>query len=347
MLNKKISVCLVLSSLFALTACGGGNSGNSSNGNTDTKDKGVVQDPVSNGTRYYSVNYEMDEDNKNYEFHKIYMQIFNQKFTNSYSNTALNEYLLTEQKLYLPTDIASKTIDIHSMTDWTLNIIGDVKEDWKLEKVDLSDKNMFDTVFPAYRTLGFDTQLMLKAAAFLNNEGTKKFPKGSSCYRLIESKANKDGFTFQTETTLGQSTALEQSFADFKYENIGYYGYLSLDEHNPFDFTYRADQGTWQNVQWVTIYDTHLGFAANGASAVQYQGKTYDAQYASSIKWTAANEVQHWQTFLNKLNQPNVDYPEKDQAIYGAKLRIAELKTACYVYNETAFKALDALNSLN
>ena len=112
-----------------------------------------------------------------------------------------------------------------------------------------------------------------------------------------------------------------------------------MNQTNPFGFTYKAVKGTWQTVQWTTIYDTSLGFAASDSVAVQYQGKPYTASYTSNIGWTADQEVKHWETYLKNANDP--------QRIRFAQLRIAQLKSGCYVYNETAARALVSLNALN
>lgn len=53
-----------------------------------------------------------------------------------------------------------------------------------------------------------------------------------------------------------------------------------------------------------TIYDTSLGFAENDGVAVQYQGKTYAADYTSNIGWTAEQEIKHWEIYLKKYQQP-------------------------------------------
>lgn len=71
---------------------------------------------------------------------------------------ALFQWCLTANKLYTPLEIAANTVALNSMTSWTLTFIGNVKTDIKLEKVDVSGKNIFDTVLPGYRSLGFDSE---------------------------------------------------------------------------------------------------------------------------------------------------------------------------------------------
>lgn len=329
MLRNKFVVLASLS--LMLSACGGGG-GSSDNNSTNTNQSNETQDSTADGTRYYFMDYNVDEED---ELNTAYLQIFNKKSTVASSNQALDEYLLTEKKLYFPTDKAMNTMNINALTDWRLDIIGDVKEDWKLQKVDLSGKNMFDAVLPGYRELGFT--VMDKSTAngriFFDIYGQNKFPQGSSCYRLVSKKSNQPTFTFNAD----QDYEINQSFEEFDAENGPYLEYLN--QTNQFGFTYRAVNGSWLNVPWTTIYDTSLGFQVGNAVAVQYGGKIYAAEYTSNIAWTATQESLHWDIFLKKQTDP--------AAIRFAKLRMAQLKSGCYVFNETAADALVSLTSLN
>ncbi|UXJ57537.1 hypothetical protein [Acinetobacter baylyi] len=321
MLKNKFMILTILS--FMLSACGGGSDNNQSN---------TSQDSTANGTRYYFMDYNANETD---ELNVSYFEIFNKKSTDAASNQALNEYLLTEKKLYFPTDNAINVMNINSLTDWTLDIIGDVKEDWKFQRVDLSGQNMFDTVLPGYRAIGFpvNNQTSTNGRIFLNTYGQNKFPQGSSCYRLISKKSNQETFAFN----ISQDYEINQNFEEFDAENEPFLKYLN--QTSPFGLTYKAVKGTWQNVQWTTIYDTTLGLAVDDGVAVQYQGKTYSANYTSNIGWTADQEIKHWEIFLK-----NTDAPE---SIRFAQLKIAQLKSGCYAYNETAAKALVSLTALN
>ncbi|KKC43139.1 hypothetical protein UC75_14545 [Acinetobacter sp. V2] len=329
MLKNKFMILAILP--FMLSACGGG--GSSDNNSANNNQSGTSQDSIANGTRYYFMDYYSD--GKTDELDKAYFEIFNKKSTDGSSNQALGEYLLTEKKLYFPIDKAINVMNFNSMTDWRFDVIGDVKEDWKFQKVDLSDKNMFDTVLPGYRALGFPVSddSTTNGRIFLNTYGQSKFPQGSSCYRFISKKSNQETFTFNVD----QNHEIDQSFEDFDAENAQYLNYLN--QTTPFGFTYKAVKGTWQNVPWTTIYDTSLGFAVGGGVAVQYQGKTYAADYTSNIGWTADQEIKHWEIFLKNTDDP--------KNIRLAQLKIAQLKSGCYVYNETAAKALDSLTALN
>jgi len=331
MLKIKFVVLAMLP--LMLSACGGGGSGGSNDDkSTNTNESTETKDSIADGTRYYFMDYNVDAED---ELNTAYFQIFNKKSTIASSNQTLDEYLLTEKKLYFPTDKAVNTMNINAMTDWRLDIIGDVKEDWKLQKVDLFGKNMFDTVLPGYREIGFTVtdNSTANGRIFLNTYGQNKFPQGSSCYRLISKKSNQPTFAFNTD----QDYEINQSFEEFDAENGPYLEYLN--QTNQFGLSYRAVKGSWLNVPWTTIYDTTLGLQVGNAVAVQYGGKTYAAEYTSNIAWTADQESLHWNTFLKKQTDP--------EAIRVAKLRMAQLKSGCYVFNETAADALVSLTSLN
>ncbi|MEB3795831.1 MULTISPECIES: hypothetical protein [Acinetobacter] len=328
MLKNKFVILAILPMM--LSACGGG--GSSDNNSVNNDQSSASQDSTVNGSRYYFMDYNANETDA---LNISYFEIFNKKSTDGSSNQPLGEYLLTEKKLYLPTDRAINVMNINSLTDWTLDLIGDVKEDWKLQRVNLSGQNMFDAVLPGYRAVGFPVNdaSTTNGRIFLNTYGQNKFPEGSSCYRLISKKSNQESFAFN----VGQDYELNQSFDEFDAENAPYLN--RLNQTNPFGFTYKAVKGTWQNVSWTTIYNTSLGFAANDSVAVQYQGKPYTANYTSNIAWTADQEVKHWETYLKNTNDSD--------SIRLARLRIAQLKSGCYVYNETAARALVSLNALN
>ncbi|WP_171264522.1 hypothetical protein [Acinetobacter calcoaceticus] len=329
MLKNKFMIFAILP--FMLSACGGG--GSSDDNSANNNQSGNSQDSIADGARYYFMDYNTDE--KTDELNNAYFEIFNKKSTDGSSNQVLSEYLLTEKKLYFPTDKAINVMNFNSLTDWRLDIIGDVKEDWKFQRVDLSNKNMFDTVLPGYRAVGFSVsdESTTNGRIFLNTYGQNKFPQGSSCYRLVSKKSNQETFAFNVD----QNYEIDKSFEDFDAENGPYLNYLN--QTNPFGFTYKAVKGSWQNVLWTTIYDTTLGFGESSSVAVQYQGKTYAADYTGNIGWTADQEIKHWEIFLK-----NADTPER---IRLAQLRIAQLKSGCYVYNETAAKALVFLTALN
>lgn len=329
MLKNKFMILAILP--FMLSACGGG--GSSDNNSANNNQSGTSQDSIADGTRYYFMDYNANE--KTDELNNAYFEIFNKKSIDGSSNQALNEYLLTEKKLYFPTDKALNVMNFNSMTDWRLDIIGDVKEDWKFQRVDLSDKNMFDTVLPGYRALGFSVsdESTTNGRLFLTTYGQNKFPQGSSCYRLVSKKSNQETFAFNID----QNYEINQSFDQFDAENGPYLNYLN--QTNPFGFTYKAVKGSWQNVLWTTIYDTTLGFAIGDGVAVQYQGKLYKANYTSNIAWTADQEIKHWEIYLKNTEDP--------EELRFAQLTIAQLKSGCYAYNETAAKALVSLTGLH
>ena len=323
--NKKLAFTAIFLSL-SLIGCGGGGDSSSDNSNTST-----AQDSLDNGTRYYFVDYELDDGSDNLTMK--YFEVFNKQFKNTESNKFLGEYILTANKLYIPREIAVNTVVLNSMTSWTSTLIGNVKTDLKLEKVDISGKNIFDTVLPGYRSLGFDSENSYdEARKLLASYGKDSFPKGSNCYRFISRKNNQDYFSFKTDNEFNQT------FEDFNNDNLGYVDYLNK-KYEQLGITYRYSSGNWQNVPWTTVYETDTGAAKSDGVAVKYQNRTYLAEYNSSIEWTNAKEIGQWEKLLGVTTT--------DKQTRTAKLNIEQLKKGCTVYNSKAASALASLRLID
>lgn len=323
--NKNLAFTAIFLSL-SLVGCGGGNDSSSDNSKPST-----AQDSLDNGTRYYSVNYELDDDSDNLTME--YYEIFNKQFKSSDANKFLGEYILTANKLYTPREIAPNTVALNSMTSWTSTLIGNVKTDLKLEKVDVSGKNIFDTVLPGYRSLGFDSENNYnEARKLLASYGNDRFPQGSNCYRFISQKNNQDYFSFKTDTES------KRTFEELKEASSGYVDFLN-QQVKPLDLTYRYSSGNWQNVPWTTIYETDTGITSDDYVAVKYQDKTYLANYESDIEWTRAKEIKQWEKLLAIATT--------DKQRRTATLNIERFKNGCFIYNTQAASALASLRLID
>ena len=201
MSTKKLSLAITTMLPLLLIGCGGG--GGSSDSSPGSH---IPQDNLDNGTRYYALDYEVNtsttgnigDDNLTFE----YFEILNKQFKNSSPSNFLDGYVLTAGKLYTPRDLAQNTVTLNSLTSWTSHLIGDVKTDIKLEKVDLAGKNVFDTILPGYRRLGFDDQsTYFEAKQLQSAAGNATFPQGSTCYRVVSKKNNQEFFNFVDSTT--------------------------------------------------------------------------------------------------------------------------------------------------
>ncbi|WP_173912180.1 hypothetical protein [Acinetobacter sp. Marseille-Q1618] len=322
---KKLLLSMVATSLI-LTGCGGG-------GGSDSDDhySSESKDSLANGTRYYYVNYSTSHITD--KFKVSYVEVQNKQFKDLLSNKALNHYILTETKLYTPNDIAQRTIDLDGLTHWTLNLIGNVKSDWRLEKVNLSGRNMFDTVLPGYRQLGFDQEnTYANARVFLNAYGKEKFPNGSSCYRIVSQKNLVDSLSFD----VGADYEINQSFEDFDDDNMMYVDGLNAENNG---LSYRYASGIWQSIPWSTIYDLDFGINPNEGTAVEFQNKLYQAEFTPNIEKKSAQEYK----ILGELLTTNMDKQKKREI----QLRMASIQSGCYIYNETAAKSLVSLKALD
>lgn len=318
MFNKKqflsVAVCTAI-----LTGCGGG--GGSSSDNSYVPES---KDSLANGTRYYYVTYSLSDNTDHLKV--MYVEAKNKQFNSTITNTALGSYILTEKKLYTPRDIAQNTIDLTDLEHWTFNYIGDVKSDWVLQRVNLAGKNMFDTVLPGYRQVGFDTaNTYVKARKFLTSYGKDVFPAGSSCYRVVSQKDRVPAILFNKD----DQSIIDQSFSDFDTENINYTEYLNNVQNI---LTYRYTNGNWQNIPWTTVYDIDLGVTAKDGTAVEFQNKLYQADYRINTVKTSEQEAKK----LTELLKTITDKAEKRSI----ELRLAALKSGCYIYNKTAANAL-------
>ncbi len=325
-MNKKSFLITAILPIL-LVGCGGGDSGSSDNSPKP------AQDNLDNGTRYYFVNYELDEGNGRDHLILEYSEILNRKFKQKYNNEQLGEYVLTAKKLYKPTDIQSNSITLNSLTSWTITLIDDIKTDIKLEKVNLSGKNIFDTLLPGYRSLGFDNEnSYTEARKFLSSYGKETFPSGSTCYRFVSKKQNQEYYNFTTDY------AYQQSFEEFDFKNQNIVDELN-NHYKSLGWSYRYVSGVWQNIPWTNIYNIETGFANEDVNvvAVKYQNKTYLAEYNSDIEWTSAEEIKRWQNLLGRTTTDRERTP---------KLNIEKLKNGCQVYNQTAANALASLSMI-
>lgn len=323
--NKNLVFTAIFLSL-SLIGCGGGGDSSSDNSKPST-----VQDSLDNGTRYYSVDYALNKGSDNLTMK--YFEIFNKQFKDETTNTSLNIYVLTANKLYTPQEIVANTVALNSMTSWTLTFIGNVKTDIKLEKVDVSGKNIFDTVLPGYRSLGFDSEnSYFEARKLLASYGNDRFPQGSNCYRFISRKNNQDYFSFNADDELNKT------FEEFDSGNLSYVDYLNKT-YEGLGITYRYSSGNWQNVPWTTIYETDTGVRDKSAVAVKYQNKTYLADYDSEIEWTRAKEIKQWEKLLAAATT--------DKQRRTATLNIERLKNGCFIYNTQAASALVSLRLID
>ncbi|MEN8281101.1 hypothetical protein [Acinetobacter gerneri] len=325
-MNKKILTGLSLSiASILLTACGGGGGG----GSTAQPD---------NSLRYWHIQYNptTTADKIDIGYSKVSAD---NKISNQLSNNLpLGTFILTESKLYKPTDIANRVIDVNSLTDWTSHIIGDVKSHIKYEQVDLTGKNIFDTVLPGYRSLGFDSKYVkTNGQKFLDQHGKTIFPQGSACFRLISRKNDQEYFSFTgLDTDLIKKDGALYPFSDFDQANKALIDSINTEPAVP----YRYASGTWQDVPWTVVYETALGVTYVNTPAVQYQNKTYKAEYNSAIEYTNTIAMKQLE---ERLKNPDLGADK----VRSLKLSLAGLQTGCDMYNEDAAKAIYSFQDLD
>lgn len=304
---------LVLSILpFFLAACGGGGSDGDSSKST--------QNQFKQGDRIYSINYSTTGSNDS--FKAKFIDFKNGQFTFSDSNTILDETILTKNKLYVPSDLADRTITVHSPTLWTYNHIGNVKRDYVIETVNLSGKNIFDTVLPGYREVLAD-DLNSKAKLFLIKGGLKSFSNGSVCYKIKSTKNHVPYVNFNTD----DNSIIAENFDEFYDGNKLYLDHLNKSESG-VKFSLIKDQ--WLGINFTSIFDDGFKTSLDDSTAIEYQQVLYTAVYNQSFEKSAKAEYEVLEKQL-----PTISDSDLRKSI---QLRQAEIKTGCLHFNEAAVK---------
>ena len=306
---KKIGVCTLLGVSILLAACGGGG-GDSNSSNSPT----WTEDSLANGTKYYQLSD---------EFRLEYLEVQNKTLKYSNHGSALDSYLLTKNKLYTPDDIAEYSIELKSMTQWTYHVVGDVKINYELKSVNLSGKNVFDTLFPGVRQLSTSDRMTLDSRLhrLLLNHGDKKFPNGSTCYGYASSQHNQGVVVFDTDTP---STISFDWFAKNLYTLLGMF--------NPI-FGYKGVHATWQNIPWVSIYDK-VGNSLDEGSVVRYGNQEYVANYFPDDKRTKDNYISFAEELVADLKRQGDNVVE--ESLLQLQLELEQTKIGCDFYNQTA-----------
>lgn len=317
-----MGILLSLSSLV-LTACGG-SSDSESNSNSQSKLNNHSQN---NETHIYAVDYSQDRSSDSLEL--SYLEVKNNKIVFSDSNSPIGEYILTEKKLYQPNDLAENVIYLDGLTKWTINGVGTLKNYQEFKQVNLSNKNIFDTVLPGFRQLPLDA-LQAKAHFFLNGFGNQKFPAGSSCYRLISQKQSEPFISFSPF----ESNMLNQNFDDFDRSNEMYFNSFDLR----LGISYKKVSSQWQSIPWTTIYNKISGESLDGKTVVQFENKLYNADYFDDLEYKAVEEVKFIRALIPQVQDPSI--------LRDSALRLADLESGCSFYNETAANALSQIAAI-
>lgn len=320
-LKNKHLFLIALSSVL-LSGCGGGGDG--------AGDFKPAPEDTANGTKYYRIQYYFNKNTDGFNLSNFQLQ--NKKIVTADTHQPLNQYIVTQQSVYEPSQRYQAEIDVHSMSHWTLNLIANVKTDWKFEQVTLSGKNVFDTVMPGYRELRFDTQSpYANARIFLASYGAEKFPQGSRCYRLVSTKNNEPYFSFKTEIEE------QQTFEQVRAEN-NYTASFAQKQWPKLGLEHVTGQWAFP-LKWTVIFSGVTGQEISGLTKVQYNNRVYAANLNSANEWTAKNQIQFEQdSIAYGIYETNPDQ------LRNAKLAIAHLEQGCFMYNQVAADKLATLN---
>lgn len=314
---KKIITFTAIATSILLTACGGGGDDKNTE-NTNTVER------FENGDRFYNVQYSNSRGSDS--FVVTYNEVQNNKFIYGNTNKALDVYILTENKLYTPRDIAENTMTINSPTHWTYNTIGNVKTDYGYERINLNNANIFDTVLPGYRE-NMQNNLNIMAHNFLRNHGTCMFPAGSACYRLVSSKKRTEYLNF----TIDQEQ--KKTFNEILEENRKQE--ISFNPENSYTKP-RMIEGVWQDIPWTAFYYPAWKVIDIDSTAVEFNQKNYEAVFRHNEKMIVSEKIDQLKYLLSL---------ETDQKeILDYKLQIAQLSSGCVFYNATAASVFNSIS---
>ncbi|SPL72644.1 hypothetical protein [Acinetobacter stercoris] len=223
------------------------------------------------------------------------------------------------------------TIDVDSMTHWTVNTINDLRNDLRFEKVELSGKNIFDSILPGYRAERFDSESSYSnARIFLSSHGNETFPKGSHCYRLISQRNNQEFLSFNTDRPIDDKFDIKSE------ENIN----IVNNAREKFPDLDLADlKNRFQGIDWITVYSLVTGLEIPSLTKVQYNGQVFNATYNSTLEWKRDKQIQFSKSIIE-----SEFFADNATELRKEKLNLARLENGCYMYNQTAINKLISLN---
>lgn len=314
-LKKTILALSVLP--FFLSACGGGGSGDSYESSPSTQFR--------NGDQLYSIYY-----NSNDRFGLNYIEFQNGQFTYTDSFKPLNSVIVTRNRIYQTYDQAQNTLSVNSPSHWTMNIIGDIQTDIEMERVNLSGKNVFDTVLPGYRNIDRN-DLNPNVRLFIAKDGLKNFSSGSYCYRKKAEQNRVDYLQLYPNT----SEPLEESFNQFYEDNLLYLDLLN--DKNPI-VKFQLAKDRWMGMNFSSIFDTSMKISLDDSTAIEFESKLYPAEYHQTLKRTTDDEYKLYEKLLM-----NDDVAENRQRY---QLLMANIEKGCTYYNKTAAESFITIPGL-
>ncbi|OUY07192.1 hypothetical protein [Acinetobacter populi] len=333
---KKYKYTLIFASIV-LTACGGG-------GNSDTSY--TASDGLDT---LYQVYYQQFSPSLmiSQDFFGLSQYPINNKIIKfSDSSQTLNQYVLTQNKLFQPTEKQDAYLTINDDI-WTYQYLPDVLLQLKIKKIDLSGTNIFDRLLPGYREYGnfpdrptSDTNLNLTLTKLFNNHGQKNFPQGSLCYQVVETQWNKNYLQFDSSNNNAYFDPTQSDFLSKKAQEKEYIDYINNIFAQPY---YALREGTWNNIAWFASEVLLASKFGQYSSHVYFSQYHYDALYNSNALWTQENELKGY----TPQEIDPTDSPTTQQIIRELNIQHAELKDGCFAYNQTAYNTIKNLNGID
>ena len=322
MSTKKIGLVLTIILPTLLIGCGGGGGSDSSNPEPDksVKETGLSETFVKfqlDTLKYKEVTY------------------VNGIVPNTQYHTSLgeNDYLLTQDKLYTNAWVDASTKALLPLSLYFSDAPNVGKTD-SLEKIDISGKQVYDTVYPGFtQYLGFyqgnDNNFSGSLAEQLYNQSTMVFPQGSVCYRTLSTVPQKGYITFNGKEVVDTSyDTFIGNFENYFSEKLAQIGH-----------TKQVESGTWAGYSWKYYKEYDQFGLLQGLVVVNFNGKPVIAEAHDFEKYDVNKLLIESKNRLNSIADKNSDY-------YQDVLLSKNLyEKGCDWYNQTAANTIRTLKN--
>lgn len=322
-MKKHFLITPVIGLALALTACGGGGSGGDNHNGSSSGGQTINQN-------FYSFDYDYKDSTNTYELESKKFAVNNGVVT--HEEDALENYALTSKALYKPGYKFNGQSQANSLTNWTVYELPGIGAKVTFESVNVSGKNVYDTIFPGYKDYlsyvfsetdnGANYQFYAKAYNLGRTNPNEKFAGGANCLKLQKIVPLPNSFYLSFDTSA--SSRIDKTYEE-QLANIN-----NLKKLETKDNKVEIASGTWAGYRWMRLrtdykdapdYNMDYGF-------IEFNGQLYRTEIENAESIDVSTYLAQARQILKETNN------ESDQA--ELKLIIAGFENGCSFYNETA-----------
>ena len=323
MYSKKIGLTLATILPLVLVGCGGGGGSDGVKNNIEASPK------ETNTVNETFVKFDLS-DLSYREYAYVNGVVPN---TEHYLPLGDQDFLLTSDKLYTNTWVDASTKALTPLSLYFSDAPNVSRID-HLEKIDISGKNVYDTVYPGFTEYfdfykGEETQFQYSLVAELYNQTTMTFPQGATCYRTVSSIPSKGYIRFSKDNFYNFDFDL--FINDFEKEFI--------QNANNSKSTFKIDNGTWAGYKWKYYRKYDAYGMIDDALFVNYDNQTVLADMVDFEKQDVNQLLTEAKQRLSSISDHNSEY-------YQTTLLSKNLiEKTCSWYNKTAQSTIRTLNN--